>query len=35
MFFFKLLIFIEKKVLFEKYFFFKNIWLNFLIKKLK
>lgn len=34
-FFFKLLIFIEKKVLMRRYFFFKNIWLYFLINKLK
>lgn len=35
MFFFKILIFIERKVLLEKYVFFKRIWLNFLIKKFK
>ncbi len=35
LFFFKLLIFIEKKVLLQKHIFFKNLWLNFLIKKLK
>lgn len=35
MFFFKLLIFIERKVLLQKHNFFKNIWLNFLIKKIK
>ena len=35
LFFFKLLIFIEKKVLLQKHLLFKNMWLNFLVKKLK
>ncbi len=33
LFFFKFLIFIEKKVLITKYFLYKNVWLNFLINK--
>lgn len=34
-FFFKFLIFIEKKVLFQKYIYFKNIWLQYLLKTIK
>ncbi len=35
LFFFKFLVIVERKVLFQKYNFLKNIWVNFLVKKIR